>query len=104
MVERFRVVSGGPTANTTGIHQRSGDKRCCSRTRSSSSRALRRRAVWSDLRKGVILAAIGVGLNFWSMLDDGTANGFGLILLFLGLGYCVLWFFEDRNTEPRGTP
>ncbi|HET9748830.1 MAG TPA: DUF6249 domain-containing protein [Casimicrobiaceae bacterium] len=70
----------------------------------NNARALRRRAVWSDLRKGVILAAIGVGLNFWSMLDDGTANGFGLILLFLGLGYCVLWFFEDRNTEPRGTP
>ena len=70
----------------------------------NNARALRRRAVWSDLRKGVILAAIGVGLNFWSMLDDGTANGFGLILLFLGLGYCLLWFFEDRNAEPRGTP
>jgi hypothetical protein len=68
------------------------------------ARALRRRAVWSDLRKGVILSAIGVGLNFWSMLDDGTANGFGFILLFLGLGYCVLWFFEDRNAESRGTP
>jgi len=66
--------------------------------------ALRRRAVWSDLRKGVILVAIGVGLNFWSMLDDGTANGVGLILLFLGLGYCVLWFFEERNAEPRGMP
>lgn len=70
----------------------------------NSARALRRRAVWSDLRKGVILAAIGLGLNFWSMLDDGSANGFGLILLFLGLGYCVLWFFEDRDAEPRGTP
>jgi hypothetical protein len=68
------------------------------------ARALQRRAVWSDLRKGVILSAIGVGLNFWSMFDDGTANGFGLVLLFLGLGYCVLWFFEDRNAEPRGTP
>jgi hypothetical protein len=70
----------------------------------NNARALRRRAVWSDLRKGVILAAIGVGLNFWSMLDDGSANGFGLVLLFLGLGYCVLWFFEDRDAEPRGTP
>jgi len=70
----------------------------------NNAQALRRRAVWSDLRKGVILAAIGVGLNFWSMLDDGTANGFGLILLFLGLGYCLLWFFEDRTAEPRGTP
>lgn len=68
------------------------------------ARALHRRAVWSDLRKGVILSAIGVGLNLWSMLDDATPNGVGLILLFLGLGYCVLWFFEDRRDEPRGTP
>jgi hypothetical protein len=62
------------------------------------ARYLRRRVVWSDLRKGVILTAIGIGLNFWSMFDDGTANGFGLVLLFVGLGYCVLWFFEDRTT------
>lgn len=62
------------------------------------ARYLRRRVVWSDLRKGVILTAVGIGLNFWSMFDDSSANGFGLVLLFVGLGYCVLWFFEDRTT------
>jgi hypothetical protein len=62
------------------------------------ARYLRKHAVWSDLRKGVILTAVGIGLNFWSMFDDGTANGFGLVLLFVGIGYCVLWFFEDRTT------
>ena len=37
------------------------------------------------------------------MLDDGTPNWLGLVLLFLGVGYCVLWFFEDRS-RARGTP
>jgi hypothetical protein len=64
------------------------------------ARYLRRRTVWSDLRKGIILTGVGLGLTFFSMLDDGTPNSIGLILLFVGLGYCLLWFFEDRTTEP----
>ena len=31
------------------------------------ARLLHRRAVWSDLRKGVILTAVGLGLSFFSM-------------------------------------
>ncbi len=65
------------------------------------ARFLRRRAVWSDLRKGVILCAVGLGLSFYSILDNGTPSGAGLIVLFVGLGYCVLWFFEDRTGEPH---
>ena len=65
------------------------------------ARLLRRRTAWSDLRKGVILTAVGLGLSAYSMLDDGTPNGAGLIVLFLGLGYCVLWFFEDKAPELR---
>ena len=69
------------------------------------ARFLQRRTVWSDLRKGVILSAIGLGLVFFSMLDDGTPNSVGLVFLFVGLGYCLLWFFEDRTTtRPPGTP
>ena len=76
------------------------------------ARYLHRRTVWSDLRKGVILSAVGLALSFWSMLDNGTANSVGLVLLFVGLGYCLLWFFEDRTavpprmpgTPPPGTP
>jgi hypothetical protein len=54
----------------------------------------------------VILIAIGLSFAFYSMLDDGTPNWIGLILLFLGVGYCVLWFLEDRTPAPRtgGTP
>ncbi|MDQ2916580.1 MAG: DUF6249 domain-containing protein [Pseudomonadota bacterium] len=66
------------------------------------ARFLHRRTVWSDLRKGVILSAVGLGLSFYSMFDNGTPNGPGLIVLFVGLGYCVLWFLEDRTATHRG--
>ncbi len=61
------------------------------------AKALRTHAAWSDLRKGVILGAVGLGLTFFSMIDDGTPNSVGLVLLFLGIGYAVLWYFEDRQ-------
>ena len=65
------------------------------------ARLLRRRTAWSDLRKGVILIAVGLGLSAYSMFDDGTPNAAGLIVLFLGIGYCVLWYFQDR--PPTGS-
>ena len=69
------------------------------------AKALRTHAAWSDLRKGIILGAVGLGLTFFSMLDDGTPNSVGLVLLFLGVGYAVLWFFEDRQlSAPANTP
>jgi hypothetical protein len=61
----------------------------------------RRRAVWSDLRKGVILTAIGLSFVFYSMVESGSANWLGLVLLFLGLGYILLWWFEDRHLQRR---
>jgi len=61
------------------------------------ARQFRQRAASSDLRKGVILVALGLAFSFYSMIEDGSPNGIGLVLLFLGLGYCVLWFFEDRK-------
>jgi hypothetical protein len=51
---------------------------------------------------------VGLGLTFFSMMDDGTPNSVGLIFLFVGLGYCLLWSLEDRTRtpqrEPSGTP
>ena len=61
------------------------------------ARQFRRRAAWSDLRKGVVLIAVGMGFMFYSMLADGEPNWVGLICFFLGIGYTVLWFFEDRQ-------
>jgi hypothetical protein len=60
--------------------------------------------VWSDLRKGVIAGAVGLGFTFYSMLDDGSPNFVGLILLFVGLAYIVLWYFEDRQVAAQVPP
>ena len=43
------------------------------------------------------MGGIGLGLTFFSILDDGTPNSVGLVLLFVGIGYIVLWWFEDRQ-------
>ena len=53
-----------------------------------------------DRRKGILAGAVGLGLTLFSMLDDGTPNSIGLILLFVGGGYCVLWWFEARHSTP----
>ena len=66
------------------------------------AKQIRRRAAWSDLRKGVIMGGIGLGLTFFSMLDDGTPNSVGLVLLFVGVGYIVLWWFEERQFPQKG--
>jgi Domain of unknown function (DUF6249) len=66
------------------------------------AKQIRRRAAWSDLRKGVILGGIGLGLSLFSMFDDGTPNGLGLVLLFVGVGYLVLWWYEERQFAPGG--
>jgi hypothetical protein len=66
------------------------------------ARQIRQRAAWSDLRKGVIMGGIGLGLAMYSILDDGTPNALGLVLLFVGIGYLVLWWFEDRKIAPAG--
>ena len=65
------------------------------------AKQIQRRAAWSDLRKGVILGGIGLGLTSFSMFDDGTPNSVGLVLLFVGIGYIVLWWFEDRQFAPK---
>ena len=64
------------------------------------AKAVQRKVAWSDLRKGVILIGIGLGIALWSIIEEGSANGFALVLLFVGIGYTVLWYFEDRQ-RPR---
>src|SRR5690242_11732203 len=63
--------------------------------------ATRRRAVWSDLRKGVLLLAAGVATTLYSITDRGQPNWLSLVLLFVGAGYVVLWWLEDRHLERR---
>ena len=41
------------------------------------------------------------GLSFFHT----HAEGLGLILFFVGIGFCVLWFFEERDpTQRPGSP
>jgi hypothetical protein len=65
--------------------------------------ASRRRAVWSDLRKGVLLVAVGLALVLYSITSNGEPNWLGLVLLFVGAGYVALWWLEDRHLEQRVT-
>ena len=65
--------------------------------------ASRRRAVWSDLRKGVLLVAVGLALVLYSITSNGEPNWLGLVLLFVGAGYVALWWLEDRHLERRVT-
>jgi len=61
------------------------------------ARQMRRRAAWSDLRKGVLMAGFGVALSLHSILTSRTPNVVGLVLLCVGLGFVVLWWFEQRH-------
>ncbi len=59
--------------------------------------AARSRVVRSDLRKGILLSAFGLSFVAYSMIQNGSANWLGLMLLFVGIGYIVLWWLEDRH-------
>jgi len=59
------------------------------------ARSLRKRAAWSDLRKGVIIGAIGFAMTAYSDARRRVAECLGLVLLFVGIGFVVLWYLED---------
>lgn len=60
-----------------------------------------KRAVWSDLRKGVLMVMVGLALSFYSMTDSGSPNWVGLVLLFVGIGYIAIWWLEGRHLDRR---
>jgi hypothetical protein len=61
--------------------------------------SLRKRVVWSDLRKGVILSTVGLALSFYELTSGGGPSWIGLVLLFLGAGYVALWWLEGRHLD-----
>jgi len=65
---------------------------------------IRKKAAWSDLRKGVLMGTVGFALTLYAMFEDGSPSWIGLVLLFLGVGYIVLWYFEDRHAYPALGP
>ena len=66
------------------------------------AKQIRRRAAWSDLRKGVLMAGFGFALSLYSLIASRGPNVVGLVLLFVGLGFVVLWWFEERNLPAPG--
>jgi hypothetical protein len=63
---------------------------------------MRKRVVWSDLRKGVIMTMIGLAFLFYWITESGSPSWVGLVLLFVGAGYVVLWWLESRHLEQTG--
>jgi hypothetical protein len=94
------VVSGIP-AREAAVSQ--GLDAAAARPLAGTVTALRKRAAWSDLRKGVLMATFGLAFVFYSMIDSGSANWLGLALLFVGAGYVSLWYLEDRQIQRPGT-
>jgi hypothetical protein len=64
------------------------------------AKQVRRRAAWSDLRKGVLIGVVGLALSVHALLAYRGTNVVGLVLLFVGLGFVVLWWFEQRHIVP----
>ena len=64
--------------------------------------AMRKRVVWSDLRKGVIMVMVGLAFLLYGITGSGEPSWVGLILLFVGVGYLVLWWLEGRHLAQAG--
>ncbi len=50
----------------------------------------------SDLRRGVVLIMFGAALSI-TLAEVGAPWTFGLIPLFMGIGYLIVWQFEKRE-------
>ena len=88
--EALQAIGTGQAASAIGVAAASAPL-------AEQARALRRQAAWSDLRKGVLMATVGLALTFYSMFESASPNWLGLVLLFVGIGYFVLWYFEDQQ-------
>lgn len=83
--------TGGPVP-ATGLLPATG-------TFVEQAQAMRQQAARGDLRKGILIGAFGLAITLYSIID-GDPNWIGLVLLFVGIGYGVLWHLETRNATP----
>ena len=57
---------------------------------------LGKQAPESDLRRGLVLVGLGIGLLI-CLAQIEVSWGFGLIPLFTGIGYLMVWQLETKN-------
>ncbi|MBI3880566.1 MAG: hypothetical protein HY301_10960 [Verrucomicrobia bacterium] len=51
----------------------------------------------SDLRRGLVMAGIGIGLIVWLAMDGGNKWALGLIPLLMGAAFLVTWKVEQNK-------
>jgi hypothetical protein len=92
-------IETGVGAGSTRNAGSAGDSASVSSAATAYEQAVqaRRRGVWSDLRKGVLLSAVGLSIVVYSAAASGSPNWLGLALLFVGIGYLALWWLEERQ-------
>jgi len=102
----LKLAEKGIVAPADALEALAGGKQAARATATATAplyeqaKQIRRRAAWSDLRKGVITGGIGLGLTLFSMFDDRSPNSVGLVFLCVGIGFVVLWWFEERQIAP----
>jgi hypothetical protein len=61
----------------------------------------------SDMRRGVVLSMVGLGLMVWLGAVNDWAGGFwslGLIPFLIGLGYLLVWKLEGGKAKADNPP
>lgn len=61
----------------------------------------RTKAPRSDLRRGIVLIGVGIGLSVFLALVHTSAWGLGLIPLCIGIGYVIVWKLETKDIVQR---
>ncbi|MDQ6620230.1 MAG: hypothetical protein M3Z31_11125 [Pseudomonadota bacterium] len=67
------------------------------------ARQVRMKAVSADLRKGALLGALGLAFTVHEWIEEGAPGAVGLILLFIGIAYGALWYYETRQFATAST-
>jgi hypothetical protein len=107
----IRLAEKGVITSSDALEALAGGKQAAATIAAAAAAAplleqakqIRRRAASSDLRKGVFAAGVGIALSLYSLFDDGSPNGLGLVLIFVGAGFLVLWWVESRQLAPPGS-
>jgi hypothetical protein len=98
----LKLAEKGIVPSADALDALSGGKQpAAAATYYEQAKQVQRRAAWSDLRKGVILGGVGIALTLLAVRRPRRTAG--LVLIFVGAGFLVLWF-EERQLAPPTAP